>query len=627
MSILTATGLSKSFGSVSVFQNISLRISRDDRIALVGVNGAGKTTLLRILAGLDEPDSGTIHRARGLTIGYLPQEAEFDSTRTVWEEAVAVFAHLRALRARMAELEQAMSRGADDELLDQYSELALTLERAGGYTYEDTTRHVLYGLGFGAEDLHRPIAHLSGGQKTRLALACLLLSRPSLLLLDEPTNHLDMASMEWLEDYLRTYPGAVVVVAHDRRFLDAVARRVLDLSFGALEEYPGNYTTYTTLRAERLEQRRAAYEAQQAVIAKTEEFIRRYGANQRAKEARGRAKRLARLQRLDPPRDHRRPHIRLEAGGRGGDVVLTVDHAVIGYAGPSPVQLFATGRLVIQRGERVALIGPNGSGKTTFLRTILGELSPLSGEVRLGGGICPGYYAQDQEALRTQATVLDVILPYEPIVERARAFLGRFLFCGDDIVKPVGVLSGGERSRLALAKLTMERANFLLLDEPTNHLDLLSQEVLEDVLSSFPGTILFVSHDRYFIDALATHLWVIVDGTLQAYEGNYSDYIDARQARQDGEKHHPGLPPRHSAEEVRRRAVIRAQRTRQARVAELEDRITQLEQSLARLAAEIATSSEQGDTQRVAQASMEYAQIQDMLETALQEWEQVAGDV
>jgi len=638
MSVLSASRLTKSYSVQEVFRDVSLQLSAGDHVALVGPNGAGKTTLLKIIAGLESPDAGTVTVARGRRVGYLPQEATLTSGLTLYAEALTAFAHLLAMQAELHRLEQAMAQasqvghdGSLADLLEQYAALSAEFERAGGYTYEAETARVLGGLGFSAADFATPVEHLSGGQKTRAALAKLLLAAPDVLLLDEPTNHLDLAATEWLEDYLGHWPGSLVVVAHDRRLLDAVASKVWELAFGCLEEYPGNYTAYTQLRAERLERRRTEYATQQAFIAKTEDFIRRYGVGQRSKEAKGREKRLARLERLARPQDIESLRLRfdLTTGLRSGDIVLATRGLAIGYQRESP--LFTVPDLVVRRGERVALLGPNGCGKTTFLKTILGEVPALRGDVRLGASVQPGYYAQTHEGLNPEATVLDEVFDFFLHLERARTFLGRFLFTGDDVYKRVGDLSGGERSRVALARLTLEKANFLLLDEPTNHLDILSQEVLEDVLSDFNGTLLFVSHDRYFIDALATHLWVIEDGRLVVHVGNYSDYLEEK-ARESSTFQVSGstLPGK--------REVIQAQpatRKRQAKqpspvsatrqIAVLEEEITALEDRLDDLGQEIEQASSAQDVARVRELGQEYATVEEQLGRSLAAWEKVAG--
>jgi len=625
MSILTASGLAKSYGAQDVFWDVSVQIARGDKIGLVGPNGEGKTTLLRILAGLEEPTAGTVHRARGLQVGYLPQIVDLDSERTVYAEMLTAFADLRAQQAELRRLEEAMADPARrEEAMRRYDDLLTRFELAGGYTYEARIRQVLAGLGFSAEEWDQPLGQLSGGQRTRALLARLLLQAPDLLLLDEPTNHLDLAALEWLEDYLRQWPGSLVVVAHDRRFLDKVVGRIWDLGFGRLEKYVGNYSRYTELRAERMARRQAEYEAQQAHIAKTEAFIQRYKAGQRSKEARGRQKRLARLERIERPREAQTIHLRLEADLRSGDLVLMTKGLTVGYDPQHP--LFTCPDLILRQGQRAALIGPNGSGKTTFLRTVLGQVAPLAGEVRLGASLKIGYLAQTHETLTLEHTVLDEILEVKNLpVEKARTFLGRFLFHGDEVFKRIGDLSGGERSRVALAKLTLQEPNFLLLDEPTTHLDLPSQEVLQDVLVDFRGTILLVSHDRYLIDALATQVWLLEDDRLRVYPGDYGAYLAQREA--EGRQAVEGTAKKQAQTQRRPENQERARRRevqqRAQRMAQLEEEIAVLEARLSEISRELTIASSTRALDKVRALGVEYEQVEAELNQRLAEWTEV----
>jgi ATP-binding cassette subfamily F protein 3 len=483
---------------------------------------------------------------------------------------------------------------------------------------------VLAGLGFSAEEWNQPLGQLSGGQKTRALLARLLLQGPDLLLLDEPTNHLDLAALEWLEDYLNQWPGSLVIVAHDRRFLDKVASRIWDLGFGHLEEYTGNYSRYAELRAERMARRQAEYEAQQAHITKTEVFIQRYKAGQRSKEARGRQKRLARLERIERPHEAQAIHLHLESDQRSGDLVLTTAGAIIGYEPQHP--LFTCPELILRQGQRAALIGPNGSGKTTFLKTVLGQVPPLAGEIRLGASLKIGYLAQTHETLNLEHTILDEILEVKNLpLEKARTFLGRFLFHGDEVFKQVGDLSGGERSRVALAKLTLQEPNFLLLDEPTTHLDLPSQEVLQDVLLNFHGTILLVSHDRYLIDALATQVWLLEDGRLRVYQGDYAAYLAQREREtQEATESIPEkrTPVQKQAEE-REKARQRQAQQRARRIAQLEEEIAALEARLAELGREITLASNAQVLDRVRALGVEYERVEAELNRRMAEWAEI----
>jgi ATP-binding cassette subfamily F protein 3 len=618
MSIVTANQLAKSYGAQDVFWDISLRIARGDRIALVGPNGSGKTTLLHIIADLETPTAGRVHRARRLRIGYLPQEAELPSQRTLYEEMLTVFADLQTQQAELRHLEQQMADPAQrEEALERYGEALHAFELAGGYRYESEIKMVLAGLGFPEEEQHQPLSILSGGQKTRALLAKLLLSQPDLLLLDEPTNHLDLAATQWLEEYLVNWKGSLVVVAHDRYFLDKVARRVWELALGRLEDYPGNYSHYSTLRAERMERRLAEYEAQQKHIEKTEDFIRRYMAGQRTKEAQGRQKRLDRLPRLEHPREARKISLSIETDLRGADLVLVTENLAIGYQ--PGMSLFTCPDLYLRRGERAALLGPNGSGKTTFLKTVVGQVSPLDGLVRIGQNVKFGYLAQTHEDLDKEKTVLDEIIEsHDLLPEKARSFLGRFLFSGDDVFKLMGDLSGGERSRVALAKLTLEGANFLLLDEPTTNLDIASQEILEEVLADFNGTILLVSHDRYLINALATQVWAIEDGKLRVYDGNFSDYEEQRGREQEARG--KTQEARGKKQETRGRKQEAGSKRQVAKARELEEDIAVLEARLAALGEELVAASTAQDVESLQELALEYQRVDEELQRLLAQW-------
>jgi len=624
--ILSARNLSKRYGAVEIFHGLTVHIRAGQRIALVGVNGAGKSTLLRILAGLEEPDEGEVVRARGLQIAYLSQELDLQLRGPLFEQARRAFPHLQTLEAQLRALEAAMASCSAEEwpvLSERYAALQTRFEAAGGYDYERMIAETLQGLGFTPDQFERPAETLSGGERTRMALALVLLQQPDLLLLDEPTNHLDIQAIEWLEDHLQRFPGAVVAISHDRRFLDRMATHTWDLDFGALEEYPGNYSRFLSLKAERLERRRLEYEAQQAFIAHEQAFIRRYGAGQRAREARGREKKLARLERLERPQEHRRLQLSLTVTSRSGERVLATEPLAIGLPG-HPRPLFTCPELEVRRQERVAIVGPNGCGKTTFLRTLLGEIPPFAGRVVLGQGVIPGYLPQTHTWMDPEQTILEAVRQVCPMGEgRARHLLGRLLFSGDEVYKRLGELSGGERSRVALARLTLTAANLLFLDEPTNHLDIPAREALERVLGDYPGTILLVSHDRALIDALATQVWVIAEGQLTPYPGNYSDYLAARQAEEKPVAPHKARPaPRErGAEDLR----ARQKRAQAARLQALEAEIEALEEQTKSLEADMARASEERQVGRLMELSRTYEETRKRLACLYEEWEELAA--
>ena len=641
MSIISAKELAKYYGAQDVFANVSFDIAHGDKIALVGPNGVGKTTLLRIIVGLEEPSGGTLHRARGLRMAYLPQQPEFPSQQTLYGEMLNVFAGLREQQRALLVLAEEMSRVREPgALMNRYAQAEQRFELAGGYTYETRIKRVLSGLGFEADTYDWPISVLSGGQVTRALLARLLLQEPELLVLDEPTNYLDLSALEWLEAYLRSWRYSLLVVSHDRRFLDKVASRVWEFSHDTLHLYRGNYGKYVIQRQERLERLRREYEAQQEHIAKTEEFVRRYKAGQRSREARGREKRLKRLERIEAPKQDRQMSLHLSTSLRSGDNVLMCEGARVGYASKPQGMcvgtdkdaeehaLFDMGQVLIRRGERVALIGPNGVGKTTLLRTILGQVEPLFGQIRIGASVQIGYLSQVQDWLDESKTVLDQVLEDSELkVDEARHLLGRFLFSGDEVFKRVGALSGGELSRLALASLTIKGANFLLLDEPTSHLDVASQEILQSVLLGFNGTLLFVSHDRYLIDALATHIWELQDGRLRTFEGNYSAYIQERESQPeiDVVSETSGPVRQRETRRQRERDIQRVARKRAKRLSAVEEEIERIERRLASMPSLIELASAAQDVERVESLGVAYQHLQTVLEEQLREWEGLVG--
>ena len=671
MALLTARNLAKSYGALDLFQGVDLSIPRNARIGLVGPNGCGKTTLLRILVGEESPDAGQVQRAKGLRIGYLPQNADFEAHGTLYDLALAAFADLRRLEARLRDLEAALSRSPGDErLLARYGRLQAQFEQRGGYTYPARLRRVLGGLGFAEEAWRQPLERLSGGQRIRAYLARLLLEEPDLLVLDEPTNHLDMQAVEFLEGYLRAFPGALLFVSHDRYFLDQVAQRIGELGPQGLEMYRGNYTAYLTQREQRWRERRERFEAEMARLRKELDYIKRHIAGQNTSQAKGKLRRLsrailalekgglralegtawshlsaeldlhadtftvaeaeARLKALRFPQPRPpRPKIRLGQGARSGDLVLRTYDLAVGYP-EAPRPLFRVPDITLRRGECAALIGPNGAGKTTFLKTILGRVPPYAGRVQLGASLRIGYFAQAAADLDPGHTVLDELLAAAPHLTpaQARDHLARYLFRGDDIHKPVAVLSGGERGRLALAKLALSGANFLLLDEPTNHLDIPAQEALQTVLADYPGTILLVSHDRYLIQALATQIWEILpdEAHLRVFAGTYEEYRaqGVGDSPLGGEK--PDLGDRSGsrdpvpAPEQGPVPLSKNERRKlERRIASLEEEIAALEEDLAQLEARLARPPE--DPQEVRRLGEAYAALQAQLEARYAAWE------
>ena len=664
MTVLTGSNLSRRFGPLDVFQGVNIRVEKGDRIGLVGPNGEGKTTLLRILAGLDAPTDGVVTRMRGMTIGYLPQDPPPAGDRTLWDDVSAQFAGLMRRADELRRLEEQMADPlAYEQALAEYGPLQAAFEAAGGYDWELRVRQVLTGLGFPPAEHHLPLAYLSGGQRTRGLLARLLLQEPDLLLMDEPTNHLDLQATEWLESVLLQWRGSMVVVSHDRYFLDRVANRIWELASQRLDAYRGNYSHFSLQRTMRRERQLEEWKRQQQFIAKEQDYIRRNIAGQNTRQAQGRRTRLERMVAEDGlverPEERQAIRLNLDARLRSGNLVMRTRDLVVGYrssngnqprredvsggyeyvarhSGPTPDDnvLFRSEDIELLRGERVALIGPNGAGKSTFLKTVLGQLQPLGGRLRIGASVHIGYLAQAHDMLVPEKTILDTILDASPRMEigQARSFLGRFLFSGDDAYKTIEVLSGGQRSRVALALLTLQGANFLLLDEPTNHLDIDSQEVLEDMLKAFGGTVLLVTHDRYLVDAVATQVWALdaQRGEMRAYEGNYSAYLAAKAAEEetasesqvdDSALSDARLHRERSREERRQRKVVEQ---RQAEADRLEELIHSMERRLETLGEQIAAASQAQELERVRALGVEYQAVADRLHQLMEEWTEFA---
>lgn len=531
MLLLQTNNVARRFGAETLFHKINFQIQDRGRVALVGRNGAGKTTLLKIIAGINPPDDGDVSMRKDCQIGYLAQDQGLSSDQTIWDEMNAVFAKLHQQERQIQQLEQQISsldpQAANyQDVLNTYDQVQNAFSQNGGYTYEAKIKSVLHGFHFEADRYKTVINTLSGGQKTQIALAKLLLQEPDLLILDEPTNHLDMQVLAWLEDYLKSYDGALLLVSHDRYFLDRIVNEVFDLENQTLTHYSGNYSAFTTHKQERLKAEWKQYEKQQTEINKLEDFVNRNIVRaSTTKRAQARRKQLEKMDRLDRPEvDDSSIHFTFSADHPSGNIVLDVADATIGY--PDKILAHPV-NFEIRKHQRVAIIGPNGVGKSTLLKSILNKISLLVGRVKTGANVQIGYYDQEQQVLHPQKTVLEEVWDDYPTVDEKdiRSLLGSFLFVGDDVFKPVSALSGGEKARLQLTKLSFEHANFLILDEPTNHLDIDSRKVLEQAINEFDGTVLFVSHDRYFINQVATDILALDQTGAQHFVGNYDDYL------------------------------------------------------------------------------------------------------
>ena len=525
-------GLGKSFGVRQVFSNVSFEIKEGDRIALVGPNGAGKSTLLKCILGIEELDEGQVVMSPVASIGYLQQDVNLGDA-SLAEEIETAWEDVHALENKLQELTTYLeTHEASESDLQRLDYLQNRLEWLGGYDYEQKTKRIVYGLGFTDEDLYKPANAFSGGQKTRINLAKALVRRPDFLFLDEPTNHLDMEMLEWLEGYLSSYRGGILIVSHDRYFMDRIVTGVVELDHHKATTYRGNYSRYVAQREERLKADTIAYEKQQEYIKKTEEYIDKYRAGIKSKMARGRQSQLNRLERLEAPETSHSLDFKFPPAAMSADKVLVLDHVSIGYKTDDPI--IDDVSMVVRRGESVALIGPNGAGKSTMVKAIVGELFPTEGHIDIGNRVQVGYFSQEHEELHDRWQVVDEIINnYNFTEEKARNVLGSFLFKGDDVFKLVGDLSGGERARLALLKLFLQGDNFLILDEPTNHLDVPTREIVERALQQFGGTCFIISHDRYFLDQVSTRTLVLENKGLTEYLGNYSYYKEKLKEQQD----------------------------------------------------------------------------------------------
>lgn len=526
---LVVDKIAKSFGVHDIFKGVSFMVEKGEHIGLVGVNGSGKTTLLHCLLEPSYIDSGSIRFEQGISVGYV-QQGFTDIKGTIWEFMLQSCPEILRLREELQRLEAAVSTAADDVLetiMEEYTRVTKRYEYLDGYHYENRIKRVLIGLGYTEEWWKQDAATLSGGQKTRLMLAAALVRNPDFLILDEPTNHLDIVMTQWLEAYLREFKGGLLVVSHDRAFLDNVAVRILEMEAGKLQSFKGNYSRYLEQKAIQTATLEAAYAAQQDYIARTEAYIRRFKAGIKSKMARGRQSQLNRLDRMDAPVKNEEFELRLPPATECADRVLIMEDLSIGYG----EKVLAQGiNITLRRGEKAALLGANGTGKTTLLKTILGEIQPLKGKAKIGNRVQIGYFSQSYERLDPKQTLLEnFVMEYGFTEERTRSMLGGMLFHGDDVFKEIGTLSGGQKARLVLLKLVLDGANCLVLDEPTNHLDIMAREAVEAALTAFDGTVLVVSHDRYFINEVADRIWEIEDGQLKDYKGNYDFYLAEKQ--------------------------------------------------------------------------------------------------
>ncbi|QGH33137.1 ATP-binding cassette domain-containing protein [Gracilibacillus salitolerans] len=638
MIYLQVNNLTKRFGAELILSNIKLEIKKNDRIAIVGRNGAGKSTLLNIISNQLGYDEGEIHKPKEVSLGYLAQHSGLDSNETIWDEMLKIFEHfqkeekaLRRMEQQMGEPDLLADRERYEQLLASYDQKQEDFKLAGGYQYEADIKAVLNGLDFPESMWTTSIATLSGGQKTRLALGKLLLTKPDILILDEPTNHLDIQTLTWLEGYLNSYQGAVVIVSHDRYFLDKTVNIVYEISRHHSSKYHGNYSKYLQQKAANYDRDLKLYEKQQSEIKRMEEFIQKNIVRaSTTKRAQSRRKQLEKMEVMDRPAgEESSAKFSFSIERRSGNDVLKINDLAFHYQSADPF-IFSNLNLHIERGDSIALVGPNGVGKSTLLKTIIGQLDPASGEIQLGTNVQIGYYDQEQTQLNTKKTVLNELWDDYPGMNEKdiRTILGNFLFTGDDVLRNVSALSGGEKARLALAKLMMEKANFLLLDEPTNHLDLDSKEVLEAALIDYPGSILFVSHDRYFINKLATHVLEMQSDKTTLYLGDYDYYVDKKQ--EERELAELKKAEKKTVEETtdntksnyeKEKQQKKEKRKKERRIKEIEDEIEQLELEMEEMDRMLCDPDVFQDHEKALELTNKNDSLKAQMEILMEEWE------
>ncbi|WP_337514507.1 ABC-F family ATP-binding cassette domain-containing protein [Dialister succinatiphilus] len=623
MAVLKISGLSKSFGIKTVFENVSFEVRSGERIGLVGANGAGKTTLLKCIMGAEEADKGSVKASDGAIIGYLRQDFNYTS-HTIREEMEDAWKDVLYYKDRMETLARELeSSKSDEKLVEAYGRAEARFEFLGGYDYESTTRKILTGLGFSDDDWDRDIHSFSGGQKVRINLAAAFVRHPDFLLLDEPTNHLDMGMLEWLEEYLRSYKGGILMISHDRYFLDGAATGIIDLENHHIRSFRGGYTRYMETKENQDRAYEKAYEKQQEHIKETEEYIRRYKAGIKAKQARGRQSQLNRLVRLEKPVHQASLRFHFDPPQECADKVLDVLRVEGSYGSHI---LFKDLTIHIKKGETVGLIGPNGAGKTTILKMITGEKKPDTGFIQLGNNVKMGYYSQEQERLHPKLTVLDEVRDTFNFGEKeARNILGMFLFRGDDVFKTVGMLSGGEKARLSLLCLFLEKPNFLILDEPTNHLDIPAREIMEDAIEAFGGTCLVVSHDRYFLDKVADRILELDHGKLTEYLGNYSYYKEKKQDLEAFEKDRNGKEEEEEKEKEEKPRENEHQVKTEVSAADV-SKLSHVEMEIGRLEAtmKMYTVQMSMNPENYAELADEYEEAKKKLDKLYAKWDELA---